>query len=427
MSIKYKIPLMVLGIFLFNILFIGAYYRFSLSKNISINHDKNIAYLEKTARELTQAAKTQYDYKEYLAKSAKEKGLVLQMKDRAGNVLYSTGKTFHANMNLSTQDVFVQNGNIYLLKVIWPIPLRVNPAFRIIDDLFWGEIVIISVSLLILMYAMHRRIVSPIVELQKIMLQYKKGKKPIIENRYDEIGILQQVYSELIDLLEADKQLQYRIIASISHDIKTPLTSVMGYAERLQKGTVSAERFTKYIQTIYSKSKMIKELVDEFDDYVGVELQSGFKMQEMKVLQFRDLLEQEYYEELSFLEVDFQVICSCPDSKIMVDLTKLYRVFGNIISNSLKYKQKEQLKITIDIFKEYEKIVFLIADNGSGVEEEDIMKIFEPFYTSDQSRRVAGLGLSICKSLVDRHGGSIRAYNNTVGGLSIRIELNEKL
>lgn len=425
MSLRYKIPLFVLSFFLFNIVFIGAYYKFSLSESISKNHESNIIYLENTVREISKVAEVQKDYEAYLENMANEKGLILELKNRNGDVLYATGEAHGVNVNISTQDVMVRNGAIYLLKVTWPIPLNANPAFRFISDLLYGEIVIISTTLLILTFIMHRNIVKPIVELQQIMLQYKNGKKPKAIKRNDEIGTLQQVYSELIDLLEADKQLQYRMVASISHDLKTPLTSVMGYAERLQKGTITKERFQKYIQTIYTKSQLIKDLVDEFDDYVSLEIQPGLRKKEVNLLHISNLLELEYYNELSFLDVDFKVQCNCPDRKIMIDLTKMNRVFGNIISNSIKYKDVEHLKIIIDIFKQDDKIIFNIADNGSGVKQEDIKKIFEPFHTSDQSRRVAGLGLSICKSIVESHGGIIRAYNNEEGGLSIRFELNE--
>lgn len=249
----------------------------------------------------------------------------------------------------TTQDVLVQNGVIYLLKVILPNPLNANPVLRFASDLFLAEIIIISTTLIILMIIMHQGIVKPIVELQQIMLQYKNGKKPEMKKRKDEIGTLQRVYSELIDLLEADKQLQYRIIASISHDLKTPLTSVMGYAERLQNGTISKERLTKYLQIIYAKSQRIKELVDEFDDYVSFELQSGLKKQVVSILQIRNLLEQDYNEELSFLDVEFIIICNCPDSKIAIDLPKMNRVFGNVISNSIKYRNEEHLKITLEV------------------------------------------------------------------------------
>jgi len=69
------------------------------------------------------------------------------------------------------------------------------------------------------------------------------------------------------------------------------------------------------------------------------------------------------------------------------------------------------------------RMLFAISDNGTGIAENELEKVFEPLYTSDPSRKVAGLGLSICKSIVETHGGSIRAYNNPSGGLTIYFSL----
>lgn len=85
------------------------------------------------------------------------------------------------------------------------------------------------------------------------------------------------------------------------------------------------------------------------------------------------------------------------------------RVFGNIIGNSIKNMKKDYKKIEINFNNDKENILISIADNGCGVDDDKIDKIFEALYTSDKSRNVAGLGLSICKSIVECHGGKIYA------------------
>ena len=99
------------------------------------------------------------------------------------------------------------------------------------------------------------------------------------------------------------------------------------------------------------------------------------------------------------------------------------RVFGNIIGNSVKNMKKDYKKIEINFKDDKENIFISIADNGCGVDDKDIKKIFEALYTSDKSRNVAGLGLSICKSVIEGHGGKIYAKNNSYGGLTIMIAL----
>ena len=120
------------------------------------------------------------------------------------------------------------------------------------------------------------------------------------------------------------------------------------------------------------------------------------------------------------VNIDFKIKTNCEKEKLNVDILKMKRVFSNIISNSIKFVP-ENGKISIDISKQDDYIVFLISDNGKGVEEENINKIFDPFFTTDAGRKISGLGLSICKEFVEIHNGTISAYNDN--GFVIKIKL----
>ena len=104
----------------------------------------------------------------------------------------------------------------------------------------------------------------------------------------------------------------------------------------------------------------------------------------------------------------------CPNAILKIDCAKFKRVFSNIIANSARYTVKKG-RINIKC-KEIDKYIeFVISDNGQGVPEKELNKIFEPLYTSDPSRKISGLGLSICKEIVENHGGYIYARNNDKG------------
>ena len=103
-------------------------------------------------------------------------------------------------------------------------------------------------------------------------------------------------------------------------------------------------------------------------------------------------------------------------------MPKIKRVFSNIISNSVKYISSEG-EIKIELNNNKENITFSISDNGSGVKEEIIDKIFNPLFTTDSSRKNSGLGLSIVKENILLHKGNIKAYNNNNGGLTIEFSL----
>ena len=121
---------------------------------------------------------------------------------------------------------------------------------------------------------------------------------------------------------------------------------------------------------------------------------------------------------------DFKVRTNCPNILISVDLSKFKRVFSNTITNSIRHYNNDKKILIININEQKDgKIKFEIADNGTGCKE-DLQKIFEPLYTTDKSRKISGLGLSICKEIIESHSGTIKAENNKMGGFSIIFTIN---
>ncbi|OJU17715.1 MAG: hypothetical protein BGN88_00230 [Clostridiales bacterium 43-6] len=219
-----------------------------------------------------------------------------------------------------------------------------------------------------------------------------------------------------------EKQLQNRIIASISHDIKTPLTSVLGYSERITKKELTIEKQRKYIETIYNQAKDIEAIVDEFDDYLGASLPNKGEQRNYSVNYLRKMLQDEYASQLSEQHILFLVENKCENHRaIHIDLLKLRRVFANIIGNSIRHAKVKDVKISLTTESSQGHLFFTLADNGGGVSDSDLPHIFEPFYTSDKSRRVSGLGLSICKQIIEGQDGTITAFNNDQGGLSVQM------
>ena len=255
------------------------------------------------------------------------------------------------------------------------------------------------------------------------MDDYKVGIKPTETCKKDEIGMLKNNFVKLTRNLDKEKDMKNKIIASISHDIKTPLTSIMGYAERLQNKNMSEERKKRYIEIIYSKSQNIKEIIDEFDDYLSYNLDDNIKKESISIQRLCSLVKEEYEDELSQLNINLYTECNCNDTLVDIDISKIRRVFGNVIGNSIKHMEdnikEKEIKILFE--KNNNEVLISISDNGHGVDEKYIDKIFEALYTSDKGRKVAGLGLSICKRIVEGHNGKIWAENNENGGLSIKL------
>ena len=128
-------------------------------------------------------------------------------------------------------------------------------------------------------------------------------------------------------------------------------------------------------------------------------------------------------DELSDAGVTFQVDCQCPQEQVICNWEHMRRFLGNLIGNSFQHAETGHLELRLQCRKEEEELVLRFQDNGRGVAPALLQQIFEPLYTSDPGRKVSGLGLSICKSIIRAHGGSISAENVPAGGLLIRASL----
>ncbi len=235
-------------------------------------------------------------------------------------------------------------------------------------------------------------------------------------------GLLYKRFFSLTKNLEKQQQHQRRIIASISHDIKTPLTSIMGYTERLKKDTITAEKRDRYLNTVYDKSVEIQQLVNEFDEYLSFNMSSNLRFEKITAAEIEKSLIDDYADELENAGVSVTWENSCGDTSVFVDISRFKRVCGNIFGNSLKHFDKDEHLIKVVFYSDKDKVYVEIHDNGRGVPHEMHEVIFEPLYTSDKGRKVAGLGLSICREIISKHGGIIYAKESSLGGLAVCME-----
>ncbi len=221
------------------------------------------------------------------------------------------------------------------------------------------------------------------------------------------------------------------LVAGIAHDLRTPLTSAKGYAEGLLDGIADTpEKKERYVRTICQSINDTEKILDELLTVSRLELH-GYELNtvDVKIKEFFDDGVEEIRMILDREGFDFEYECNCSDdAAVSLDVDKFVRVIGNIISNSIKYSKPDvKGKVTFSI-NEYEKsIIMELSDNGIGVDRESITKIFDIMYRADPARTSvadgSGLGLSVCKQIVELHRGIIWASSRVGEGLSIFISL----
>lgn len=224
------------------------------------------------------------------------------------------------------------------------------------------------------------------------------------------------------------------LVAGIAHDLRTPLTSAKGYAEGILDGIADTpEKQKRYLKTICSSISETEKILTDMLTLSKLELQSyEINPTAVNVKEFFDDGSEEIKLMLNGADFDFEYINRCKDNAtIYIDADRFSRVINNIISNSVKYaKEDEKGKVSL-ILDEYEHTIIIeIRDNGIGVDSNSLVKIFDAMYRTDPARskvsQGSGLGLSICKQIVELHSGSIWARSKPGEGLSIFISLPKK-
>ena len=394
-----------------------SYYSFYLSDRMitDLTEAKNQNYNSLYTIAKTIDGKNLDDSIKVIKSYTKENGGYVTLKDSKKNVIYTNKK--ESDKLFSSTIIIYINDDEYELTYS---RISMLPGMKLIRNFIVYEIILVSTSVIIAFFVSSKKLIDPIETITKDINDYKYGKRPYKRKMPKKMQRIQNTFVDMVDSLEIEKDYQNQIIASISHDIKTPLTSVIGYADRLKNKNLTEDKKIKYIDKIYNKAFLIKEILEEFDDYQSCNLKETLKFDNISIKELCNNIKKDFEEELNDKKIVLEITSNCDDKVISVDVVKLRRVFSNIITNSVTHFKGKQGVINVLISYKRNFFKFEVADNGGGIANaRDIKKIFEPLYTTDPSRKIPGLGLSICKQIVSAHDGRIYAENNDIGGLSI--------
>lgn len=229
-----------------------------------------------------------------------------------------------------------------------------------------------------------------------------------------------------ITQMETYEKGRTEMIAGISHDLRTPLTSIKGYIKGIKDGVANTpEKQEKYINTIYEQSEKMSRLLDRLFMLSNLETKSiPFTFENIKIKQHMEKFYEYVADDMEHAggSVTFHANCS-DEAEIRADTVQINRVFDNLVANSRLYSGVPDPAIEVSLEETVKEIIIEFHDNGRGVPEENLAKLFDSFYRSDDARQSHGngLGLTIAKQIVERHGGRIFAENS--GGLLITIHL----
>lgn len=328
------------------------------------------------------------------------------------------------------------DGSVFLVTKVNSLMSR-----HLMIDMFIAIIIILAFTSLMLTQWIRKSVFNPIDQLNVAMQKIKDGNfdYALQTEENSEIGDLYRNYEDMRlrlkesteEKLENEKH-NKELISNISHDLKTPITAIKGYVEGLMDGVADTpEKVDKYIKTIYNKANDMDRLINELTTYSGIDNNRIlYNFHRINVSDyFGDCVEEVGLDlESKNIKLNYSNLVQ-NDTIVIADPEQMKKVINNIISNSVKYMDKPNGYIEIRILDEVDSIRVEIEDNGKGIAQRDLQKIFDRFYRTDASRNSAqggsGIGLSIVKKIIEDHGGYVWATGKEGEGTCIHFVLRK--
>ena len=334
---------------------------------------------------------------------------------------------------------YINNDGIKRTAIIKSRELYTNSFFKKMNILTKIDFVVFGIAYIILVvifvFVLRSKFYEPLEKLNKAMelLTEGKRKKPVDYSGPREFVDICDRFNIMVSKLEDSENQRKklmndkeRMMADISHDLKTPITSIQGYAKALSDGIIVDEDKDKYIKIIYEKSKKLTELINIFHEYSKLE-HPDFNLIFEKVdlseylrayiaLKYEDIVESGFNIEVDIPEEEME---------IKIDKVQLQRVFDNILGNSIKHNEKGT-NIYVSLKEKNDIYEIIIADDGKGISKDIANNIFEAFTVGDESRNSkqgSGLGLAIAKTIVDLHGGTIELEPESLKKFSTQFKI----
>jgi signal transduction histidine kinase len=427
------------------------------SKNLVKNHH--------TARSLMQD-----DYRLIDASNVLENGGGVQVINAEYEVVYSAGLNTIAKNRFTTAeftDFLIKSKSIgieysysieynskeqFWLIVTFPTSIRIdfdvayNKEYQSVDKqgvvnvivsvvLFY--LILLAISTIIYSKLTSISIINPLKKLYRSAQKLKEGDytSRVNLNLKNEFGELENIFNEMATQIETEIALKNqsednrkKLILDISHDLKNPLASIMGYAEYCHtRPDLPQEEQNKYMEVIYENSVRANKLIVDLFELSKLE-SSEYKVNKMKV-DICEYLRETIGSYLNILDSNgFFYEFNIPEQEIFarIDRGQMDRVFQNLLSNTVKYNPKGTT-IRISLSEREEHIEIVLQDDGIGIASEAAEKIFQPFERVDSTRNSqtggTGLGLAIVDKIIKAHHGSIRLITEENAGCEFIITL----
>ena len=291
---------------------------------------------------------------------------------------------------------------------------RWNEAFR--EIALWTLAICVVAAFVVLFssYYIAKRIINPFVDMNHIVQCYSKGdfSQRIPVQGKDEASQLGKSFNEMADQLKNLEVTRQSFVANVSHELRSPLTSMKGFLEAMMDGTIPPEEHEHYIEIVLSETRRMTAMVNDLLDLARIE--SGIITVNYEVFDINELIRRTlitFEARISEKRMELDVRFANEQSFVYADSNQISQVLRNLIDNAIKYSP-EGRTLLVSTYALRKEVYVTIRDTGVGIPAEDVPHIFDRFYKVEKAHTPSpqvgsGLGLAIVKKIIEAHGQSI--------------------
>ena len=300
-----------------------------------------------------------------------------------------------------------QKGSLILLTAV----TQINELMRNIYSIVLIPCLVIIVIAFVFLAVVSKKVLTPVKKLSVVANEYSKGNLEVRTEIHsnDEIGQLAQSMEYMADELSKLEDYRRDFVSNISHDFRSPLTSIKGYIEAMKDGTIPPEKQARYLDIVLNETQRLTKLTQGLLDLNNLESYGPYvKMTEFDIIDVINKTLNTF--EIKCIEKGVAIYLNnhATETMVMADKTKIQQVIYNLIDNALKFTPEgKHIYVTVTDKEKDDKLHISVHDEGMGMDEETQKKIFIRFYKGDTSRGKdktgSGIGLAITKEIIKAH------------------------
>ena len=355
------------------------------------------------------------------------------IRDGSGFDINRASNTLHGNYFYSA--TYFRNDSIIIRSAL-PYNNDLSQILQIDQHYLWFTL-LVTILLVVVLYRFVQRLGSNITKLRIFARRADHNEsletKDLVDFPSDELGEISEhiikIYKRLQKTKEEQHVLKRQLTQNIAHELKTPVSSILGYLETIiENPNITPAQKDQFLERCYAQSKRLASLLRDISTLNR--LDDAPDMMDFEMVDISMLISNISKEvALQLTDRKMNLVCDIPNDIIINgNQSMVYSIFRNLTDNAIEYAG-EETTIVIRCQKQDDRYDFSFSDNGVGVGNEHLGRLFERFYRVDKgrSRKLGGtgLGLAIVKNAVLLHGGTISAYNNADGGLIFEFSLKE--